>query len=87
LEGYYIALTKPTRKAIPTSFCDNIINHETKEFFKRYLFHVHYIIPNILIRVNEGIANFFTLMVECDLNKVMLFKCNTYITMGYLHSP
>jgi hypothetical protein len=71
LEGYYITLTKPRRKAIPTSFCNNIVNHETKEVFLRYLFHAHYIIPNILIQVNEGIAMFFTLMVECHLNKLM----------------
>jgi hypothetical protein len=71
LEGYYIALTKPRRKAIPTSFCNQIVNHETKELFLRYLFHAHHIIPNTLIQVNGGIAKFFTLMVECHLNKVM----------------
>jgi hypothetical protein len=34
---------------------------------------------DILIQVNEGIVRFFTLMVECHLNKVIEFKCNTYI--------
>jgi len=43
--------------------------------------------PNILIQVNEGIAKNFTLMVECHLNKVIKFKCNTYIILGYVHSP
>ncbi len=43
--------------------------------------------PYILIQINEGIAKFFTLMVESHLNKVMEFKCNTCITMVYLHSP
>ncbi len=43
--------------------------------------------PYILMQVNEGITKFFTLMVESHLNKVMEFKCNTYVTMGYLHSP
>ncbi len=43
--------------------------------------------PYILIQVNEGIAKFFTLMVEGQLNQVMEFKCNTCIIMGYLHSP
>ncbi len=66
-----MALTKPKRKVIPTLFCDNIVNFETKKFFSRYLFHVHYIILDILIQVNEGIAKFFTLMVECHLNKIM----------------
>jgi hypothetical protein len=33
LEGYRIALTKPIRKTIPTSFCDNIVNHEIKDYF------------------------------------------------------
>jgi hypothetical protein len=56
-------LPKPRKKTIPTSFCDNIVNHETKKSFKRYLFHVHYIILDILIQVNEGIVMFFTLMV------------------------
>jgi hypothetical protein len=60
LEGYYIALTKPRKKVVPTSFCDNIVNHETKELKKKYLFHVHYIMPNILIQINKGIAKFFT---------------------------
>jgi hypothetical protein len=87
LEGYCIALTKPRRKAIPTSFCDNIVNQETKNIFLRYLFHAHYIMPNILIQINEGIAKFFTLMVKCHLNKVIKFKCNTYIILGYVHSP
>ncbi len=87
MEGYCITLVKLRRKTIPTSFCNNIVNHETKFFFLRYLFHVHYIMPNILIQVNEGIAKFFTLMVECHLSKVMEFKCNTCIILGYLHSP
>ncbi len=42
--------------------------------------------PYILIQVNEGIAKFFTLMAS-HLNKVMEFKCNTCIILGYLHSP
>jgi hypothetical protein len=69
LEGYYITLSKPKRKKIPTSFCNNIVNHETKGFFLKYLFYAHYIISNILIQVNEGIAKFFTLMVECPLEQ------------------
>jgi hypothetical protein len=40
------------------------MNHETKDFFKRYLFPVHYIMPKILIQVNESIAKFFSLMLE-----------------------
>jgi hypothetical protein len=31
LEGYCITLAKPRKKAIPTSFCNNIINHETNK--------------------------------------------------------
>jgi hypothetical protein len=87
LERHYITLAKPRRKAIPTSFCDNIINHETKEFLKIYLFYAHHIMSYILIQINEGIAKFFTLMVECHINKVMELKCNTCIILGYLHSP
>jgi hypothetical protein len=64
LERYCIALTKPRRKAIPTSFYDNIINHETKECFVKYLFHAYYIMPDILIQINEGIAMLFTLIVK-----------------------
>jgi hypothetical protein len=64
LERYCIALTKPRRKAIPTSFYDNIINHETKELFLRYLFHAHYIILDILIQVNEGIIVLLQNFVE-----------------------
>jgi hypothetical protein len=43
--------------------------------------------PYILIQVNESIAQFFALMVKGHLNKVMKFKCDTYIIMGYLHLP
>jgi hypothetical protein len=84
---YCIALTKPRRKKIPTSFCDNIVNLETKEFFLKSSFHAHYIMLNILIQINEGIAKFLKLTIECHLNKVMEFKCNTCIILEYLHSP
>ncbi len=43
--------------------------------------------PYIVIQINESITKFFTLMVEGNLNKVMEFKCNTYIITRYLHSP
>ncbi len=86
MEGYYIASIN-LKENNTRSFCDNIVNHETKYIFLRYLFHAHYIMPNILIQINEGIAKFFTLMVECHLNKVMEFKCHTCIILGYLHSP
>jgi len=36
-------------------------------------FHVQYIMPYILIQVNEGITKLVTLMVEGHLNKVMEF--------------
>jgi hypothetical protein len=43
--------------------------------------------PYILIQVNESIAKILTLLVKGYLNIVMNFKYNTYIIMGYLHSP
>jgi hypothetical protein len=64
LERYCIALTKPRRQTLLASFCDNIMNHERKECFLKYLIHVHYMMPNILIQKNEGIAKFFTLIFE-----------------------
>jgi hypothetical protein len=64
LEGYYRALTKPRRKTIPTSYWDNIINHETKDFLNKYLFHAHYIMIDILIQINEGNAKVFMLKLE-----------------------
>jgi len=87
LEGFCIAIPKPKRKTILASYCNNILNHETKRYFLKYLFHVQYNMPYILIQVNEGIAKFFTLIIKGHLNKVMEFKCNTCIIMGYLHSP
>jgi hypothetical protein len=81
------AIPKPRKKVVLTSYCDNILNHETNGFFEKYLFHVQYNMLYILIQVNEGIAKFFTLMVEGQLNQVMEFKCSTCIIMGYLHSP
>jgi hypothetical protein len=82
-----MALTKPKKQAIPTSFCDNIVNHEKKECFFKYLFHVHYIMLNMLVQINEAIAKFFTLMVEGYLNKIMEFKCITCVIFGYFYSP
>jgi len=64
LEGYCITLEKTRKQALFTSFCDNIVNHETKECLLKYLFHVHYMMLDILIQENEGIAKFFTLMLE-----------------------
>jgi hypothetical protein len=64
LEGYCIALAKPRRQALLASFCDNIVNHETKECFLKYLFHAHYMMLDILIQENERIAKKFTLMLK-----------------------
>jgi hypothetical protein len=83
LEGFCIAIPKPRKKTILASYYNNILNHETKRYIFKYLFHAQYNMPYI---VNEGIAKFFTLMVKSHLNKVMEFKCNTCIIMGYLHS-
>jgi hypothetical protein len=35
-----------------------------KNVFKKYLFHAHYMMLDILIQENEGIAKKFTLMLE-----------------------
>jgi hypothetical protein len=64
LERYYIHLAKPRKQAILASFSDNIVNHEIKECFLKYFFHVHYMMPKILIQGNERIAKFFTLMLK-----------------------
>jgi hypothetical protein len=61
---YCIALVKLKRQALPVLFWDNIIKHEIKKCFLKYLFHVHYMMLNILIQENEGIAKFFTLMLK-----------------------
>jgi hypothetical protein len=67
LEGYCIALAKLRRQTLPASFCNNIINHDRKKCYLKYLFHAHYMMPNILIHENEGIAKFFTLMLEVPI--------------------
>jgi hypothetical protein len=57
-----------------------------KNVFLKYLFHAHYMMPNILIQINEGIAKFFTLMVKGHLNKVM--KLNAILASSwdiYIH--
>jgi hypothetical protein len=82
-----MAIPKPIRKAVLASYYNNILNHETKGKFLKYLFHAQYNMPYISIRVNEGIAKFFTLMVKGHLNKIIEFKCNICIIMGYSHSP
>jgi hypothetical protein len=69
LERYCITLAKPKRQTIFASFCDNIVNHETKKCFLKYLFHVHYMMLDILIQGNEGIVKFFTLMLEGPLEQ------------------
>jgi hypothetical protein len=58
--GYCITIPKPKRKVVFASYSNNILNHETKGFLKKYLFHAQYIMPYIFIQVNEGIAKFFT---------------------------
>jgi hypothetical protein len=60
----FIALIKPRRQALPASFCGNIVTHERKDFFKKYLFHAHYVMLDILIFKNEGIAKLFTLVLK-----------------------
>jgi hypothetical protein len=87
LQGYCIAIPKPKKKVSLASYYDNILKNETKRYFLKYLFHVQYNVPYLLIQANESIAKFFTLMVESHLNKVIKFKCNTCIITGYLHSP
>jgi hypothetical protein len=62
LQGYCIAIPKPRRKVILTSYCNNILNHGKKGYLLKYLFHVQYNMPYILIQVNENITKFFTLI-------------------------
>ncbi len=82
MEGYYITIPKYKRKTILASYCDNILNYETKgHFYIKNLFHVQYIMPYILIQMNESIAKLVALMVEGHLNKAMEFKCNTCIVL------
>jgi hypothetical protein len=52
-----------------------------KDIFLKYLFRVQYIMPYILIQINESIAKLVTLMVESHLTKIMEFKCNTRIIL------
>jgi hypothetical protein len=40
-----------------------------KNFFLKFLFHVHYMMLDILIQENEGIAKFFTLMFQGPLEQ------------------
>jgi hypothetical protein len=87
LKGYCIALAKPRRQALLTSFYNNMINHETKECFLKYLFHVHSMMLDILIQENEGIAKFFHINVKRLYEQSYGVKCNTCINLGYLHSP
>jgi hypothetical protein len=84
--AYCIALAKHRRKEVPTSFCNDIVNHETNKCFLNF-YSMFTISCQIVIQVNEGIAKKFTLMVEGDLNEVIEFKCNICIILGYLHSP
>jgi hypothetical protein len=40
-----------------------------------------YIMPYILIQINEGIVKLVTLMLKGHLNKIIKFKCNTHIVL------
>jgi hypothetical protein len=85
LEGYCIALAKLIRKIIPTSFYDNIINHQIKNCLLIHipcsLYHVKHIDPNKWRYCKD-------LHIDGKrLNKFTKFKCNSYIILGYLHSP
>jgi hypothetical protein len=87
LEVYYTILTKPRRQAIPTSFCDNIINHEIKTVFKNIYSMLTIWCQNILIQGNEVFQSYSHWCYKVHLNKVMELKCNTYIISKYFHSP
>jgi hypothetical protein len=58
-----------------------------KEFYfkKKNLFHAHYVMPNILIQENQGIAKLFTLLLESPFEQ-SYGVYNTCIILGYLHS-
>jgi hypothetical protein len=45
------------------------MKHKKHNIFE-YLFHVQYIMPYILIQVDESIAKLVTLMVEINFNKL-----------------
>jgi hypothetical protein len=79
---YCITIAKFRKQVIPTSFYDNIINHETKECFYKYSFHAHYMMPDILIQKNEGIAKFFTLMLKGPL-KTKLWNLNVILVSSW----
>ncbi len=80
-KGIALPYQNVERKSIFASYCNNILNHETKGHFKKQLFHFQYIILYILIQVNKGVAKLVTLVVEGHLNKGMEFKCNTCIVL------
>jgi len=44
-----MAIPKPIRKAVLASYYNNILNHETKGNFLKYLFHAQYNMPYISI--------------------------------------
>jgi len=56
-------------QAIQLLFCNNIINYEIEQCFSKYVFHVHCMMLDILIFLNEGIAKFFTLMLKGPLEQ------------------
>ncbi len=64
MEGYCITLPKPKRKLIPAPYSDNNLNHDTNKYLKKNLFHVQYIMPYVVIKINGDIAMLVTLMLE-----------------------
>jgi hypothetical protein len=63
-KGYCIALPKPRRKTTLAPYYENILNHDTNEYILKYLFHVQYIMPYIMVKVTEDIVKLVTLTVE-----------------------
>ncbi len=55
---------KHKRKTIFAPYYDNILNHDTNEYILKYLFHVQYIMPYIMIKITKDIAKLVMLMVE-----------------------
>jgi len=51
-----------------------------KDLKKKYLFRAQYIMPYILIQINEGSAKLVTLMVK-GLEQSLKYKCNIHILL------
>jgi hypothetical protein len=80
LEGYCVALPKPKRNAIPTPYCDNILNHD--------IIGGNVKLVTLMVKGNEIIIKMSLLQLQFKtlFKSTLYHQCGKYyITLIYMY--